>query len=46
MTREDRIKLALVLIAISSYAIGFTPLGHEVAKLVPLGQKIGGAEVL
>jgi hypothetical protein len=46
MTREDKIKLALVLIAISSYAVGFTPLGHEVAKLVPLGQRIGGSEVI
>ena len=46
MTREDKIKLALVLIAISSYAVGFTPLGQEIAKFVPLGQRIGGPEVV
>ncbi len=36
MTREEKIKLALVLIAISAYAVGFAP----------LGQRIGGPEVI
>jgi len=36
MTREEKIKLALVLIAISSYVVGFAP----------LGQRIGGPEVI
>jgi hypothetical protein len=46
MTREDKIRIAIALIAISTYAIGFTPLGNEIAKLIPLGQRIGGPEVV
>ncbi|MCX8189595.1 MAG: hypothetical protein N3F64_07770 [Nitrososphaeria archaeon] len=38
MTREEKIKLVLLLIALAAYFAGF--------KFVPLGDKIGGNAVI
>ena len=46
MTREEKIRIALVLLAISAVAVGTAYFAGNGAGLAPLGHRIGGPEVI